>query len=216
MIHTRTTWLLFTAGAVVALAVLVLLLLQSQKPKGTLIPPPGSHKAGDIWVANLAGKTTMEMVWCPPGKFLMGSPATEMGRGSNEFQHEATFTKGFWIGKYEITQRQWLALMGDNPSRSPQKEVVYWKIWKWEVPVWCKDFLAIRCQFPVDYVSWDDGQNFCQKAGDGFHLPTEAQWEYACRAGNTGSFAGTGVWKEMGWFHSCPIERQNTPNPGIG
>jgi formylglycine-generating enzyme required for sulfatase activity len=171
-----------------------------QPPKGTLSPPPGPHQAGDVWMADLGGKTMMAMVWCPPGKFLMGSPVTEVGRSEDEIQHEVVLTKGFWIGKYEVTQGQWRAVMGVNPSSFPQKEVVRWKIWKWQIPVWRKDILTSRWSLPVETVTWTDSLEFCQNIGIGFRLPREAEWEYACRAGTTGMYAGTGILSEMGWF----------------
>ena len=163
-------------------------------------PPPGPHQAGDVWVADLGGRTGLEMVWCPPGKFLMGSPASEPDRQSNETQHEVTLTQGFWLGKTEVTQAQWQAVMGNTPSYFPRKEIIRWKVLKWQIPVWRQDFLASRWQLPVERVSWDDCQEFCRKAGGGCRLPTEAEWEYACRAGAPSPFAGSGVLNEMGWY----------------
>ena len=151
-------------------------------------------------MADLGGKTTMAMVWCPPGKFLMGSPASESDRFSEETQHEVTLTQGFWLGKTEVTQAQWKAVMRTNPAYFPRKEIVRWKVLKWQVPVWRKDFLISRWSLPVEQVSWDDCQEFCRKVGGGLRLPTEAEWEYACRASAPGPFAGTGVLKEMGWY----------------
>jgi formylglycine-generating enzyme required for sulfatase activity len=197
----RKTWMPWSAGFLVVLVLPLLLMAFWPQPKGTPKPPPGPHQAGEVWLADLGGKATMEMVWCPPGKFLMGSPATEMDRVEDEvLQHEVTLTQGFWLGKYEVTQRQWQAIMGDNPSWFHPKEIVRWQFWKWQVPVWRKDFLVNRWSLPVECVSWDDCQEFCQKAGPGFRLPTVAEWEYACRAGSTGPYGGTGVLDEMGWY----------------
>lgn len=122
----------------------------------------------------LLGGAEMEMIWCPPGSFMMGSPETEEGRFVDEIQHRVTLTKGFWLGKTPVTQRQWMSVMGNNPS--------YFK----------------GDDLPLENVSWDECQEFCRKAG--LALPTEAQWEYACRAGSTGPYAGTGRLEEMGWF----------------
>lgn len=122
----------------------------------------------------LPGGAAMEMVWCPPGSFLMGSPESEEGHRSGERQHRVTLTKGFWMAKYPVTQAQWKSVMGDNPS----------------------EFLGDNR--PVEQVSWYDCQAFCKKAG--FRLPTEAEWEYACRAGSKGPYAGTGRLEDMGWF----------------
>ena len=196
-------WLSILLVVAMALLVPILVVILWPQPKGTATPPPGPHKAGDVWLASLGGKTTMAMVWCPPGKFLMGSPVSEPDRQpieANETQHEVTLTKGFWLGKYEVTQAQWLAVMRTNPAYFPPKDVVRWKVWKWQVPVWRQDFLASRWQLPVEQVSWDDCQEFCKKAGLGFRLPTEAEWEYACRAGASGPYAGTGVLNETGWY----------------
>ena len=102
--------------------------------------------------------------WCPPGTFMMGSPTSEDGRYDNETQHQATLTKGFWMMETEVTQKQWKAVMGNNPSKFKGDDL------------------------PVEQVSWNDCQDFCRKCaqrGLPLQLPTEAQWEYACRAGST-------------------------------
>jgi formylglycine-generating enzyme required for sulfatase activity len=113
----------------------------------------------------------IEFVWIPSGSFTMGSPSGEVSRGDDEGpQHKATFSKGFWMGKYEVTQSQWQSVMGSNPSKFSGSNK------------------------PVEQVSWDDCQSFLSKINSGsgsgsFSLPTEAQWEYACRAGTTTPFS---------------------------
>jgi formylglycine-generating enzyme required for sulfatase activity len=193
MSKSRKTWLWPAAG--IALAALVLILSQAQRVKATLSPPPGPRQAGDVWMADLGGKTTMAMVWCPPGKFLMGSPVTETGRIENEPQHEVTLTEGFWIGKYEVTQGQWLKInvggMWNYAHQLQLEKVIRWKLWKWEIPVWRIDYR----NRPVDWVSW----NQCQYFQGGFRLPSEVEWEYACRAGSTGPFAS----RSLGWMGWC-------------
>jgi len=113
----------------------------------------------------------MKFVWIPPGNFLMGSPKEERLRSDNETQHKVTLTKGFYMGVYTVTQEQWQAVMGKNPS-----------------------FFKGEKNLPVDSVSWDDCQEFIKKLREkdkdkkAYRLPTEAEWEYACRAGTTTPF----------------------------
>jgi len=110
--------------------------------------------------------------WCPPGTFLMGSPADEANRKNDETQHPVTLTRGFWMLETPVTQEMWESVMGKNPSKFK------------------------GAKLPVEQVSWGDSQEFVgglnglnvAPAGFKFSLPTEAQWEYACRAGTTTAF----------------------------
>lgn len=122
----------------------------------------------------------VEMVWCPPGRFLMGSPVGEPLRKSNEGQREAVITNGFWMGRFEVTRQLWTAVVGNDPS----------------------DFAGIgeASRYPVDNVSRDMCLDFISRLnerapGVHFRLPTEAEWEYACRAGTCGPF---GIGDEAG------------------
>jgi formylglycine-generating enzyme required for sulfatase activity len=115
---------------------------------------------------HLGNKVNIKLVLIPAGKFMMGCPETEAGRGDSEGpQHEVTISKPFYMGVYEVTQEQYEAVIGSNPSQ----------------------FKGVSN--PVDSVSWDDSIAFCKKlsamTGKTARLPTEAQWEYACRAGTT-------------------------------
>lgn len=122
-------------------------------------------KHGQVSELTLPGGEKIEMIYCAPGTFLMGSPVTESGRGSNETQHCVTLTKGFWLSKYKVNQAQWTDVMGANPSQT-------------------KGF-----DLPVAGVSWIDCSNFVAKinakSNCGARFPTEAEWEYACRETNT-------------------------------
>ena len=121
----------------------------------------------------LSDTVDLDMIWIEPGTFMMGRPKDELGRYDDEVQHEVTLTKGYWLGKYEVTQAQYETVMGTNPS--------YWK----------------GANLPVEIVSWSNAMDFCAKLtasekaagrlpnGYEYTLPTEAQWEYACRAGTT-------------------------------
>jgi formylglycine-generating enzyme required for sulfatase activity len=118
---------------------------------------------------NLGNKVTMKLVLIPSGKFMMGSPKDEKGRKDDEGpQHEVTISKPFYMGIYPVTQEQYQQVMGKNPS----------------------DFEG--ASDPVEQVSWNDAVAFCKtltkKTGKVVLLPTEAQWEWACRAGTTTPF----------------------------
>jgi len=115
----------------------------------------------------------IDMVKIPAGTFLMGSPKDEKDRYDDELQHQVTISRSFWIGKYPVTQKQWQDLMGNNPSA----------------------FKKAGPDAPVEMVSWNDAQKFIQKLNERqrewtYRLLTEAEWEYACRAGSTGQRYG--------------------------
>jgi len=118
-------------------------------------------------IVDLPGGAAMAFVWIEPGTFTMGSPSSEPGRYLIEGpQHEVTISQGFYLGKYEITQGQWESVMGRNPS--------YYS----------------GANRPVEQVSWYDVHTFIhalnEAGGDSlYRLPTEAEWEYVCRAGTT-------------------------------
>jgi formylglycine-generating enzyme required for sulfatase activity len=135
----------------------------------------------------------IEMLLVPPGTFMMGcSPSLQWGCFDNEYPvHQVTLTQPFYLGRYEVTQAQWTAVMGGNPSwfQSPSTQVP-----AAQVP-----------NRPVDTVSWNMAQSF--NAATGLRLPTEAEWEYACRAGTTTAFNlppnGTnddGLLGQLAWF----------------
>ncbi len=127
-----------------------------------------SPSPGDKWQEPLTG---MQMIWVPAGSFQMGSPLSEKEREEDEGPLHVVTLDGFWMGKYPVTQGEWLKVMGSNPSRFKN-----------------------GVNYPVEYVSWKDAQSYIKKFNqlvDGkyrFALPTEAQWEYACRAGTATPF----------------------------
>jgi len=121
----------------------------------------------------------MKLTLIPPGEFMMGSPESEEGRSDNEYQHRVRITNAFYIGVYEVTQAEYEKVMGSNPSK----------------------FSAVAGhdtnRFPVEMVSWEDAVEFCRKlsalpgkerGSRVYRLPTEAEWEYACRAGTSSTF----------------------------
>ena len=125
-------------------------------------------------------------VWIKPGTFVMGSPVSEVGRDSDEVQHTVTLTQGFWMSDHEVTQGEYEAVMGSNPSH-----------FKGDL------------NRPVETVNWDDAVAYCKKLTEreraggritsqqAYRLPTEAEWEYAARAGTTG--ARHGELDAIGW-----------------
>ena len=143
----------------------------------------------------------MKFVYIPSGTFTMGSPSDELGRQKYERQHRVTLSRVFYMQTTEVTQGQWKSIMGRNPSHFKR----------------CGD----NC--PVEKVSWNDCQDFIrslnQKEGTNkYRLPTEAEWEYACRAGSTTAFANGGITEllcgydpnldAMGWY--CGNSGQKT------
>jgi formylglycine-generating enzyme required for sulfatase activity len=131
-------------------------------------------------------QTEMVFVKAPGGTFLMGSPPGERDRFTDrELQHEVTL-RPFLIAKHEVTQAAWLAVMGAVPPTPGYRGD--------DLPVW--------------NVSWEECEEFCRRTG--FQLPSEAQWEYACRAGGTGPFAGDGKLDDLGWYSD---NSRSTPHP---
>ena len=141
------------------------------------------------------------MVWIPPGTFVMGSPESEALRWPDETQHTVTLTKGFYMGKYAVTQGEYLALMGSNPSYFTTRDNN-------------GNPISPDLNRPVETVSWDDATNYCAHltqqeqsvgrlpAGWVYRLPTESEREYACRAGTTTAFNfGSGIRGGMANFY---------------
>jgi formylglycine-generating enzyme required for sulfatase activity len=131
--------------------------------------------------ASFKNSIGMEFVLVSAGKFQMGSPKSEARRYDDERpRHEVTIASPFYLGKYEVTQGEWAAVMGENPSHFKGDD-----------------------RLPVETVSWDDCQEFIKrlngrKDGYAYRLPSEAEWEHACRAGTTGEYAGE--LDEMAWY----------------
>ena len=135
-------------------------------------------------VKSIYNSIEKELVLIPSGKFLMGSPITEPGRNEDEIQHEVTITKPFYLGKFEVSQEQWENIMGSFPDPTIGK----------------------GSNLPVSGLSWNDCQDFIKKLNEnttgGYRLPTEAEWEYACRAGakTAYSFGETLTNKDANFF----------------
>jgi len=148
------------------------------RPAAAWQPPFNGSAAGEERV--IAG---LRLCWCPPGRFTMGSPPEEEGRRADEGQVPVTFRRGFWMAKFETTQGDWRRIGGGSLDR-PLTEA-----------------FGLGDDVPVYWVNFPGAEAFCRKLtlaarrsgalpdGCEFRLPTEAQWEYACRAGTTGATA---------------------------
>jgi formylglycine-generating enzyme required for sulfatase activity len=160
------------------------------------------------------------MVWIPSGTFTMGSPTSEAQRSSSETQHTVTLTKGFYIGKYAVTQGEYLALMGSNPSYFTTRDFF-------------GQTIPADLNRPVEQVGWVDATNYCthltqqeQAAGRlpvgwAYRLPTESEREYACRAGTTTAFNfGSGIHGGMASFfdsyeYDASVGEISVSNPAV-
>jgi formylglycine-generating enzyme required for sulfatase activity len=157
----------------------------------TLARPPWARAVGrdrfGLWAElRVADGVVQRLRWIPPGRFLMGSPQNEAGRDTDEIQHEETIERGFWMFDTPCTQAVWEAVMGGNPSRfrSPTR--------------------------PVEQVTWHDCKDFLARLngrleGLELSLPSEAQWEYACRAGTT-TATYVGDLKILGLYHAPVLD----------
>ena len=157
--------------------------IKAQLVKAKLPTEINAGLVGSTLVVPLVGNLVMPFAFCPAGSFTMGSPSAEEGRSSYENQVSVTMSKAFWMAKTEVTQAQWRAVMGSNPSGFKGDDL------------------------PVESVSWEDAQEFIKQVNDSgvlpegwkMTLPTEAQWEYACRAGETGPYSG-GTIDQVAWY----------------
>lgn len=160
----------------------------------------------------------LELIWVKPGSFTMGSPPDEGHRHKDEHprkddvQHLVVLTKGFWLGKYEVTQDQWEAVMRTNLRQQH------------DLANLDPDSYGEGGNYPMYYVNWEEAMEFCNKLterernagriprGYEFSLPTEAQWEYACRAGTTGPYhtgSGKCALSRAGWWHGNSGDRSH-------
>ena len=157
------------------------------------------HDQWGSWADLTINHVTQRFRWIPAGSFTMGSPLSEGGRDSDELAHPVTLTKPFWLADSPTTQALWLAVMGRNPAH-----------------------ITTSPDLPVESVSWDDCQAFVaalhQRDPRVFaRLPSEAEWEYACRAGTTGPLPGADL-DALAWYQgnsgmtTHPV-KQKSPNP---
>jgi len=156
--------------------------------------PPAARQFENMLRIDLGGGVTIDFVRVPAGEFLMGSPASEPGRREHEGpQHPVQISQPFYVARFEVTQAQWRAVMGENPS-------------------WYKGD-----DLPVNRVSWFDCQEFCkrlsERVGLPVRLPTEAEWEYSCRAGATTAYGCGQNPGELGPYAWYDGNSRRQPNP---
>jgi formylglycine-generating enzyme required for sulfatase activity len=167
-------------------------------PRG-LQPWPLGKLSADAFAGKIAGELkvlgNVRLRWCPAGSFTMGSPKDEEGRSTDEDQVSVTLSRGFWLGETEVTQGLWDGVMGTKP---------------WDG----KDYVKAGTEYPATYVNWEDAGGFCKAltarerqggrivAGWSYRLPSEAEWEYGCRAGTTKKYNGDGkgVLTDYAWY----------------
>jgi formylglycine-generating enzyme len=178
---------------------------QATLPQSIQLPTPDSFSASTAGTPRqISG---IDFCWCPPGHFRMGSPPDEPERRPGEDQVDVTLTRGFWIAKYETTQSQWKRIVGPFPA-----------------PLTAGD----GDDFPVYSVNFAEAREFCRRltalarasgelpAGWEFRLPTEAQWEYACRAGTTTATSfGDSLSRAQANFQGKSYNRPDDDRPSL-
>ena len=207
---------------------LLLMSACATSPEGNQSPGP---TAGQSWPVSLSARATLDLVWIPPGTFTRGSPVDEPGRKPDESpQARVTLTRGFWLGKTFVTIGQWKSVMGldvrgelqkaindDTPYELGDQQQKLRDFMHWSRAADPALYLGNEDDdLPMYFVSWNEAMEFARKltgreraagrlpAGYEYSLPTEAQWEYACRAGSTGAtYAGPNnpaVLDQIAWY----------------
>jgi len=155
------------------------------------VPPPLPKRApqqGDEIEDSITG---MKLVYVPKGCFKMGSPSDDPDYQKDEELHEVC-VDGFWMGKYEVTQGKWQKIMGENPASFKHGD-----------------------DYPVESVSWNDTKSFIEtlnkKSGKNYRLPTEAEWEYSCKANSSGKYCGGDNLDAVAWYGESIISGSTHP-----
>ena len=191
--------------------------MASKKSNNSVLSIPG-NKAGECKIISV-GDLKIAFRWCPPDTFTMGSPEDEEGRRDDEKLHKVTFSKGFWIMETPVTVGMFEAFVEDNKYQS-----VGYSPWaldgnrikqnKKRNFSWRNPGYEPKDDYPVTCISWKDAVAFCEWLEDktelAMRLPTEAEWEYACRAGETKVLTTPEELKEIAWI---PENSNNQAHP---
>ena len=182
--------------------------------------------SGNPWSLPLSANTALPMSWIPAGTFIMGSPETEPGRKADESpQTTVTLTKGYWMGNTEVTIGQWKAVTGQSLREKVIQLLNDETLYDFDgKKMKERDFMHFDKNnpdkimaneddgVPMYFVSWNEAMDFCRKLteqersagrlpkGYAYTLPTEAQWEYACRAGSTGPTYSNDSLDDIAWY----------------
>ncbi len=216
---------------VISIALIGWFPLADARVSGANKPTQTTPQPGQRWAVSLADGVTLDLPWIPAGTFLRGSPEAESGRKTDEGpQTRVTLTQGFWLGKTPVTIAQWRQVMhldlreqlarriNDNTRYDlGGKSQMLREFMRWSGDAGPTTYLANEDgNLPMYFVSWNDAVEFCQRltatersagrlpAGYEYNLPTEAQWEYACRAGSAHTTYATDNTPEslnrMAWY----------------
>ena len=153
-----------------------------------LVPGLTTATGADSPSNQTTSPTGIQMIRIPAGNFIMGSPPDEPGRAEVELQHKVTLSRDYWFGVTEVTQSQWLAVMGTTPAKIKGDENPVEQVSWFDCVSFCNALSAKEGLTPVYEISGKDVS--WNQSADGYRLPTEAEWEYACRAGTTGERSG--------------------------
>lgn len=160
-----------------------------------LLPACGFGAESPVDAAPFVSPTLGTMEWIPPGTFTMGSPMAESDNRPNQTQHSVTLTTGFWLMEHEVSQAEWISVMGSNPSY----------------------FADCGPTCPVDQVTWFDAVRFCERvsARDGvsYRLPTAAEWERAAQGSVATATPSYDELERVGWY---VYNAGGTTHPGCG
>jgi len=171
---------------------------------------PSTPASNDVITIPVKDGISIEMIKVEAGSFMMGATSEMKDPYDNERPvHQVTLTNDYYIGKYEVTQALWQAVMGNNPSHFQRNSLSAKTDSLWQALMGCKFYVK---NYPVETVSWNDCQEFISKlnslTGRKFRLPTEAEWEYAARGGKKSKgyqYSGSSKVYDVAWYNTYEI-----------